>query len=135
MASGAIAFANEANDNIVTASATEAGFGGPVTVTLDVDVAAQSVVGVAIEGDAETPEKGGKAIEVMQQAMLEIGSIEVDGVSGASVTSEAIQGLHAALLMPRSAARRLRSSRLPSWLRAPIPPRLRAVTGKSSTCR
>lgn len=92
MASGAIAFANEANDNIVTASSTEAGFGGPVTVTLDVDVAAQSVAGVAIEGDAETPEKGGKAIEAMQQAMLEIGSIEVDGVGGASVTSEAIQG-------------------------------------------
>ena len=89
-ASGALALAGEVAGSIASASASATGFGGTVTVALDVDVAAGAVVGATIEGASETPERGGKAIEVMQQAMIDGGAVDVDTVSGATITSEAV---------------------------------------------
>ena len=82
----ALADAAPAAGGIVEAGASAMGFGGQVTVTLAVDTAAGTVVDARIEGPQETSEKGGRAIEATQAAMVETGSVEVDAVAGASVT-------------------------------------------------
>lgn len=74
-----------------TASATAQGFGGDVTVDLTVDVASGVVTDVSITGKGETPSRGGRAIENMRQAIADSGSIQVDAVAGATVTSTAVQ--------------------------------------------
>lgn len=67
---------------------TAVGFGGEVTVTLTVRD------GVVIEavavGESETEGVGSLAIEQMPKAMVQAGTVEVDGVSGATVTSSAV---------------------------------------------
>ena len=70
-------------------TATVRGFGGDVTVTLTVD--AGTIVDAVVEGPAETPERGGRAIEIMQPAYIEGGTLDVDGVAGATVTSDAVK--------------------------------------------
>ena len=74
-----------------TASATVPGFGGDVTVELTVDRGSGSVVAATIDAPMETPNRGGRAATVMQEAMAENATIDVDAVSGATVTSEAIK--------------------------------------------
>ena len=74
----------------VTKSATTMGFGGDVTVTLTVDTVTGAVADAVIEGAAETPSRGGRACEVMQQEMIDAASIDVAAVGGATVTSNAI---------------------------------------------
>ncbi len=69
-------------------SATEKGFGGDVTVTLTLENG--KLVNVEAVGDAETDGVGSRAIESMPGAMIAANSVEVDGVSGATVTSTAI---------------------------------------------
>lgn len=71
-------------------SATVKGFGGDLTVTLAVDPKDQSISNVRINGSFETQSRGGRAIEKLQADMNEKGSLEVDTVCGATVTSEAI---------------------------------------------
>jgi len=75
---------------LVTATATAPGFGGDVAVTLTVDTAAGSVVDAVVEGLGETPDRGGRAIANLQAAMVDAGSIDVETVAGATVTSDAI---------------------------------------------
>ena len=75
---------------VVTVTAEAQGFGGPVAVTLSVDTATGAVVDVQIEGADETPDRGGRAIANLQAAMAEGGSIDVNAVAGATVTSDAI---------------------------------------------
>ncbi len=72
-----------------TYTATAQGFGGDVTVTITVD--AESITEVIIEGDSETQGIGSKAVEQLPEAILNAQSAEVDGVSGATITSKAIQ--------------------------------------------
>ena len=69
-------------------SATEMGFGGDVTVTVTTD--ANTITDVAIEGPDETENIGGAAIPTLLDAIKEAQSAEVDAVSGASITSEAV---------------------------------------------
>ncbi|MBR2699232.1 MAG: alpha/beta fold hydrolase [Clostridia bacterium] len=71
-----------------TYEATEAGFGGDVTVTMTFDE--NGITDVQIVGDAETEGVGSKAIEGLPAAILEAQSADVEGVSGASFTSKAI---------------------------------------------
>ena len=71
-----------------TYSATAAGFGGDVKVTVTVDE--NSITAVDVEGDQETPTIGGVAIENMPTAILAAGSADVDMTTGATVTSTAI---------------------------------------------
>ena len=71
-----------------TYEATEAGFGGDVTVTMTFDDS--RITDVKIAGDAETDGVGSKAVEALPAAILKAQSADVDGVSGASFTSKAI---------------------------------------------
>ncbi|MBE5996795.1 MAG: flavocytochrome c [Lachnospiraceae bacterium] len=66
------------------------GFGGPVEVAVTVGESG-GVTDVKITGDSETPDVGGKAIPQLAEQILTAQSAEVDGVSGASVTSQAVK--------------------------------------------
>ncbi len=65
------------------------GFGGIVTVTITVD--ANSIIDVAITGDYETPAIGGAALSDLTKQVKDAQGAEIDGVSGASFTSEAVR--------------------------------------------
>ena len=70
-----------------TYSASAKGFGGDVTVTITVD--GSSVTDVQVNGDDETPAVGGAALETLADQIKEQQSAEIDGVSGATFTSNA----------------------------------------------
>ena len=67
---------------------TAKGFGGDVTVTVTLTDGA--ITAVTAEGAGETEVVGSKAIELMPADMSESGSIAVDTVAGATITSNAI---------------------------------------------
>lgn len=75
---------------------TAKGFGGDVSVTLTLTDGA--ITGCAAEGKDETEGVGSQAIAKMPGAIAESGSIAVDGVSGATITSTAIKEAAAAAL-------------------------------------
>ncbi len=72
------------------------GFGGNVVVTIE--AAADKITSVIIEGEGETPDKGGAAMDRLAPLMLQAQSAEVDVVSGATITSEAAKRAAAAAL-------------------------------------
>ncbi|MFR5602039.1 MAG: FAD-binding protein [Lachnospiraceae bacterium] len=72
-----------------TYSASAKGYGGDVTVTITVDT--NAITDVVIEGADETEGVGSKAIEELPKAIMEAQNAEVDSISGATVTSKAIQ--------------------------------------------
>ncbi|MCL2893078.1 MULTISPECIES: FMN-binding protein [Brenneria] len=72
-----------------TYSAAKPGLGGDVTVTIDVDDKGK-ITKSTIDAPDETPEVGGEAAKELAKAMTEKQSIDVDGVSGASITSGAV---------------------------------------------
>ena len=63
------------------------GYGGTVSVTITTD--ANNITDVKITGDQETPAVGGAALETLAGQIKEIQSAEIDGVSGATLTSNA----------------------------------------------
>lgn len=69
-------------------SATAQGFGGDVTVTLDVRDGL--LTDVTIVGDSETEGIGKAAMPKLAETMLKKNSIDVDTVAGATVTSNAV---------------------------------------------
>ena len=75
---------------------TAKGFGGDVSVTLTLTDGA--ITGCTAEGKDETQGVGSEAIAKMPGEIAESGSIAVDGVSGATATSTAIQEAAAAAL-------------------------------------
>ncbi len=75
---------------------TAKGFGGDVSVTLTLTDGA--ITGCTAEGKDETQGVGSEAIAKMPGEIAESGSIAVDGVSGATVTSTAIKEAAAAAL-------------------------------------
>ena len=77
-------------------TATAKGFGGDVSVTLTLTDGA--ITGCTAEGKDETEGVGSQAIAQMPGAIAESGSIAVDGVSGATITSTAIKEAAAAAL-------------------------------------
>ena len=76
---------------------TAKGFGGDVSVTLTLTDGA--ITGCTAEGKEETQGVGSEAIAKMPGEIAESGSIAVDGVSGATVTSTAIKEAAAAALV------------------------------------
>ena len=58
-----------------------------MTVTIENGQIADIVIG----DNSETPEKGGVAIETIPQEIIDTQSIDVDSVSGASITSNGIK--------------------------------------------
>ena len=79
-------------------SATEQGFGGPVTVTVTVDE--NAVTAATVTGDNETPGLGGAAIEKWNaEGIVGLSSAEeLDTYAGATVTSGAVKAALAAAL-------------------------------------
>ena len=78
--------AQNTGGEVRTATGTAAGFGGEVAVTLTVNEEG-AITDVSVTGESETPDVGGKALTSLQDAMKEAGSVEVDSVAGATVTS------------------------------------------------
>ena len=72
-----------------TLTGTAEGFGGDVTVTLVVN--GDDIVSVEAVGEGETPGIGSMAIDELPAKIVEADSTEVDGVSGATYTSDAIK--------------------------------------------
>ena len=78
-----------------TASAN--GFGGPVEVTLTIGENG-GITAADIVGSGETPDVGGAAIPELSAQLLSAQSAEIDGVSGASLTTGAVREAAAAAL-------------------------------------
>ena len=72
------------------------GYGGTVTVSLTVD--ANAITDVSIAGEQETPTVGGAALAELAKQVKEAQSAEIDGVSGATLTSDAVKEAAAAAL-------------------------------------
>lgn len=71
-----------------TYSASAKGYGGDVTVTIEVDT--NKILTVTAEGKNETDGIGSKAIEQLPKKIFEEQKVDVDGVSGATYTSNAL---------------------------------------------
>lgn len=71
-----------------TFTGTAQGMGGDVTVTLT--LADNVITDVQIVGDKETPDIGGAAIPTLADEIKSTNSVNVDTVSGATVTSNAV---------------------------------------------
>lgn len=69
-------------------SSVEKGFGGNITVTITVDT--DKITDVSIEGEKETPTIGGAALEKLSESIMNSQSAEIDTVSGATITSNAV---------------------------------------------
>jgi fumarate reductase flavoprotein subunit len=93
------------------------GMGGDVTVTLT--LTDSKITGCTAEGADETQGIGTLALEQLPGQIAETGSIAVDGVSGATITSDAIKEAAAAALT----AAGLNATTRP--LSRPTPPRQR----------
>lgn len=65
------------------------GYGGKVSVTITVD--ASSITDVTIEGADETPTIGGAALEELAGQAKDAQGWEIDGVTGATMTSNAVK--------------------------------------------
>ncbi|MBP3520850.1 MAG: FAD-dependent oxidoreductase [Oscillospiraceae bacterium] len=70
-----------------TYTGTGAGFGGDVIVTITVDD--NNITSVTVTGDSETAAIGGAALGTLADQIKAAQSADIDGVSGASVTSGA----------------------------------------------
>lgn len=71
-----------------TYTASEQGFMGPVTVTMDVEDG--KIVAVSVDAAGETPALGGAAAETLAKAMVEGNTTDVDAVTGSTITSNAV---------------------------------------------
>lgn len=69
-------------------TATTAGFGGDIVMTLTVDNG--TVTAVSIVGDGETPDLGGKVVSEFGAKIVEAQTPYVDAMAGATVTSQAV---------------------------------------------
>ncbi|NYB72996.1 FMN-binding protein [Sedimentibacter hydroxybenzoicus DSM 7310] len=65
------------------------GYGGEVTVTVMVN--GEDIVSVEVMGEKETPGVGTNAIEQLPEKIEEADSTDVEAISGATVTSNAIK--------------------------------------------
>ena len=72
-----------------TYSATAKGIASDVKVTME--FSESEILSVKIDAAGETPELGGKAAPVLEQAILDAQGVDVDAVSGATVTSDAVK--------------------------------------------
>jgi electron transport complex protein RnfD len=79
-----------------TATGTADGFGGEVSVTLTVEDG--KITECTIVSEKETPAVGGAAIPELTQQILDANSAEVDGVTGATITSTAVKSAAGAAL-------------------------------------
>jgi fumarate reductase flavoprotein subunit len=71
-----------------SASASANGYGGPISVTVTVENG--KIVSVEADGPAETQGIGSRAVANLPGAIVAANSVNVDGVSGATVSSQAL---------------------------------------------
>ena len=72
------------------------GFGGAVSVTLTVEDGV--ITGAEVVGDSETPGVGGAALQPLAEQLVAAGSADIEGVTGATMTSNAVKEAAAAVL-------------------------------------
>ena len=72
-----------------TFTGTGVGFGGDITAT--VTVADGKITACTLTGDKETPAIGGAALPKLQEQVKAAGSAGIDGVSGATMTSNGVK--------------------------------------------
>lgn len=72
------------------------GYGGTVVVTLTTD--SSSITDVKVTGDKETPNMGGLYLETLANQVKMAQSAEIDGVSGATLTSNGVREAAAAAI-------------------------------------
>ncbi len=72
------------------------GYGGAVVVELTVD--ANAITAVTVTGDKETPTIGGAHLEELAEQVKTAQSAEIDGVSGATLTSNGVREAAAAAI-------------------------------------
>ena len=72
------------------------GFGGKVTATII--ISSDKVTSCTLNGNGETPAIGGAALPKLQEQVLAAGSADIDGVTGATLTSSAVKTAVAAAL-------------------------------------
>ena len=75
--------------NAGTYTSIQKGFGGDMTVEVEFD--SNSILSVAVIEHNETDNFGVRAIEMLPGDILEAQSVEVDSVTSATITSEAIK--------------------------------------------
>ena len=80
--------ATDAGSDIVTLTGTGQGFGGEVTVTVTKE--GDKITKVEAVGENETQGIGSNAIDQLPGKIVEANSTDVEVISGATVTSEAI---------------------------------------------
>lgn len=73
-----------------TYSGTGTGFGGDVTATLTVGPNG-GIDDVVLDGPNETPAVGGQALPTLREQVLSAQGAEIDGVSGATLTTGAVK--------------------------------------------
>ena len=87
--------------NAGTYSASATGFNGDVTVTIT--VSDDAITNVSITGPGETPGLGGAAVEELPAQIMAAQSANIDGRTGATITSDAIkEALSAALAQAKA---------------------------------
>ena len=79
-----------------TLTGTGKGYGGDVTVTLIREEG--TITACSIKGEKETPEIGGKALADLEQQVVAANGYDIDGVSGATMTSKGVKAAVAAAL-------------------------------------
>lgn len=79
-----------------TYEAVAAGFGGEVKVSLSVEDG--KITGAVVTGDGETPGIGADALVPLADQLVAAGSADIDGIAGATVTSDAVREAAAAAL-------------------------------------
>ena len=72
-----------------TLTGTAEGFGGDINVT--VVVKGDDIISVEAVGDGETPSIGSIAIDELPALIAEADSTEIDGITGATFTSDGIK--------------------------------------------
>lgn len=71
----------------VTATGEGAGYGGPLKVDVTLSADKKTIEAITVGENNETPEIGGKAMELLTATVLEDQSLNVDAVSGATLAS------------------------------------------------
>lgn len=79
-----------------TLTGTATGFGGDVTVTITME--GDTITACTIDGPDETETIGGAALEELAEQIVAANGPEIDGVSGATVTSTAVKNAASAAL-------------------------------------
>ena len=79
-----------------TLTAEAPGFGGLITVTLTVEDG--KIAAAEISADSETPNVGGAALEPLAEQLVATGNAGIDGVAGATFTSNGVREAAAAAL-------------------------------------